>query len=823
MKLISTILILTLIASGESTSRAEPVVPNNVQPLLVKFCGECHGAESRAADVRLDMLASLDKAPLLDILNKVESQIFFRMMPPEDSPQPTAEERLLLFSWVQGELRKHNASNLDQKALAPEAGNWVDHRSLFDGSVKETPFSPARRWLVSPQIFQQRVFHVFDFDARARESHKLGLRGIAGPVTLPEHSGVRDYDLATLNGGHLLTMLGNAEWISKKQIRAARVKNGELRADEFENKSDRFSPMTPAAFEAVILRKSPPSEDEIRAAVVTQFERVLQRPPTTAELTRYIELTSHAIQTAGNTEGLRQMLQAVLLESEFLYRLEFGEGPADRFGRRKLTPHEASFALAYALGDRGPDAALTEAAREGRLASKQDYDREVRRMLADTSYNKGSIDPALSIEHFGDYYSSSHPKIIRFFRDFFGYPMAVRVFKDIQRSDGIYRVPDRGTFGTPGFLVVEADRLVAHVVEADRRVFETLLTTDRYYMYHNMDNEKGAKLIAGWRQVYETLKDTDWRTNPEQVAKDHEALLKEYVAPNAIKGKGRGVHETDLSRLMNLFEDTFGRGGRPFTTFPWAHGNRLWHSPIYNLPRTPVEGSYGKEGVFDYNPVQPFPMPNRRGLLTHPAWLIAHSANTATDPVRRGKWIREKLLAGSVPDVPITVDAKIPDDPHKTLGERLSMATSKRECWKCHVRMNPLGVPFESYDDFGRFRTEERLEHPENIVAKTKTKYGSDTYKTAAFSTAGSITGTGEPAVDGEVKDAFELIDRLAKSERVRQSIIRHAFRFYMGRNELLSDSQTLIDADNAYVESDGSFKAVIVSLLTSDSFRYRK
>jgi hypothetical protein len=819
MKLTTTILVLSLIASGVSESRADTAIPEKVQPLLVKFCGECHGAETREADVRLDTLSSLAKAPLLDVLNKAESQLFFRMMPPEDAAQPTPEERHLLFTWVQGELRKHKASGLDQKARAPEAGNWVDHRSLFDGSVKEKPFSPARRWLVSPQIFQQRVFDVFDFDARAREANKNGLRGVSSPVTLPEHSGVRDYDLATLNGGHLLTMLDNAEWISKKQIRAARVKNGELKADEFENKSDRFSPVTPPTFEAVILKKSPPTEDEIQAAIVTQFERVLRRPPTAIELMRYTELTSSAIEIAGNTEGLRQMLQAVLLESEFLYRLEFGAGPADEFGRQKLTPHEASFAIAYALGDRGPDAPLTAAA----LASKADYEREVRRMLADKTYNKGSIDPALSIEHHGEYYSSSHPKIIRFFREFFGYPLAVRVFKDIQRSDGIYRVPDRGTFGTPGFLVVEADRLVANVVEADRNVFETLLTTDRFFMYHNLDNEKGAKLIAGWQKVYETLKDTDWRKNPDQVAKDHEALLKEFVAPGVIKGKGRGVHETDVVRLMNLFEDTFGRGGRPFTTFPWAHGNRLWHSPMYNLPKTPVEGSYGKESVFNYNPVQPFPMPHRRGILTHPAWLIAHSANTATDPVRRGKWIREKLLAGSVPDVPITVDAKIPDDPHKTLGERLHMVTNKQECWKCHERMNPLGIPFEMYDDFGRFRTEETLEHPENIVSKSNIKYGSDTYKTAPFSTAGRITGTGEPNVDGEVTDAFELIDRLAKSERVRQSIIRHAFRFYMGRNELLSDSQTLIEADQAYVQSGGSFQAVIVSLLTSDSFVYRK
>ena len=44
-----------------------------------------------------------------------------------------------------------------------------------------------------------------------------------------------------------------------------------------------------------------------------------------------------------------------------------------------------------------------------------------------------------------------------------------------------------------------------------------------------------------------------------------------------------------------------------------------------------------------------------------------------------------------------------------------------------------------------------------------------------------------------------------------------------MGRNEMLSDSKTLIEADQAYLKSGGSFDAVIVSLLTSDSFIYRK
>jgi hypothetical protein len=44
-----------------------------------------------------------------------------------------------------------------------------------------------------------------------------------------------------------------------------------------------------------------------------------------------------------------------------------------------------------------------------------------------------------------------------------------------------------------------------------------------------------------------------------------------------------------------------------------------------------------------------------------------------------------------------------------------------------------------------------------------------------------------------------------------------------MGRNERLTDSKTLIAADQAYLESGGSYKALVISLLSSDSFLYRK
>lgn len=224
-------------------------------------------------------------------------------------------------------------------------------------------------------------------------------------------------------------------------------------------------------------------------------------------------------------------------------------------------------------------------------------------------------------------------------------------------------------------------------------------------------------------------------------------------------------------------------------------------------------------------------VPNRKGMLTHPAWLIAHAFNTETDPVHRGKFVREKLLADTIPDVPITVDAQIPEDHNKTLRQRLTMATETKSCWHCHVKMNPLGNTFEMYDDFGRYRNEEFLEHPEHLLEKNPDKPVRndhpkdirDIFKTLPVEASGRLEGTDDPSLDGDLRDAIDLATRLSKSRRVRQSFILHAFRYFMGRNEFLSDSKTMIDAEQAYIESGGSFDAVIVSLLTSDSFIYRK
>lgn len=230
----------------------------------------------------------------------------------------------------------------------------------------------------------------------------------------------------------------------------------------------------------------------------------------------------------------------------------------------------------------------------------------------------------------------------------------------------------------------------------------------------------------------------------------------------------------------------------------WKRGtrSRAERSPLF-------ETVYGLPPDWKWTEKQPIELPaqERCGVLTHPAWLVAWSGNFDNHPVQRGKWVRTHLLGGTVPDVPIGVDARIPEDEHKTLRERLAMATGAAECWRCHKKMDPLGLPLEQFDHYGNYRKLE-LDRP--------------------VETGGAITRTGDERIEGNVSNPLEMIRRLARSERAEQVFVRHAFRFFMGRNETLGDAKTLQDAHRAYRESGGSFNALVVSLLSSDSFLYR-
>lgn len=773
---VSTAVAQTADDATEGRSPREAAFNDRVQPFLKKFCSECHGEETQEKDVALHAL-DLAKFATQDVelWSQVAEKLTFAEMPPADAPQPSHAERTQLAGWIKTELRATGRKpEWEHTLLYPEYGNLIDHATLFNGSVKAAAYSPSRLWKKSPDIFDSLVQRGIGLGTGRNGQISQHLEKVKQPFTIEDKSGIKDFAaIMAADSATLGTMLRNAEVIVDKHLDGAinelqEKRDGPIPEDQLP-KDKKGRPIRPRfaksadEFRTIIFSESPPTDDQIGAAIRKMFNLMIERDPSSSEEKKYHRLMRECVAIGGNAEGLRTALIAIAISPPSIYRMELGQGPIDEHGRQMLGPANLAFAIAYALTDEKPDSTLLAAAKSGQLGTREDVAREATRLWDDSSIDK--------------------PRVLRFFHEFFGYHRASQVFKDDARFGHEY---DRNDVA--GQLVQDADTLVMHIVGKDKNVLAELLTTEKYFVAHLDDNEQARKTNDALTTFYEYLKDKGWAEFPHQTPKEHEnyvrTLDRMFSHPNG------NVVKRWMQYLTKCRENGLTPIPRP---------NKREYIEAYNL----------NERTFDYPLEQPFVLAagKRAGILMHPAWLIAHSLNLDNDPIRRGKWIRERLLADTVPELPITVDARLPDEPEQTLRQRLQV-TQQAECWRCHVKMNPLGMPFELYDDFGRHRNVEKL------LAKGKS---------APVDSSGVLIGTGHPEFDGDVSSSIDLVHRLAQSERVRQSFVRHAFRFWMGRNEMLSDSPTLIAADRAYVAEGGSFRALVISLLTSDSFLYRK
>lgn len=199
------------------------------------------------------------------------------------------------------------------------------------------------------------------------------------------------------------------------------------------------------------------------------------------------------------------------------------------------------------------------------------------------------------------------------------------------------------------------------------------------------------------------------------------------------------------------------------------------------------------------------PQNERAGVLTHPAWLGAHSLSFENDPnlVHRGKWIREELLCQNIPDLPLNVDAMLSEESKsQSARQRISeQIDGDAYCASCHNLMNPLGYPFEIYNHAGFVRIEDHGAAPDGTS---------------------NLVGMPSPELDGPVTSAIDLSQRLAGSQYARRCFMRQAFRYFAGREETMHDACTMVALEKAYDDSGGSFTEMLIALFNSDSFQAR-
>lgn len=759
---------------------------------LTRYCADCHGADTQEGEIRFDNIGhDMSDTETAAHWNNIFAQVQFSEMPPSDADQPVAKVKTQFLKLVENELMRFGVGfGLEGKLLLPQYGNYVDHASLFDGSVQEMPFTPARLWRQRPFIYDAIWKNAY---GRAPwYSVKIGGTGnhliergphrgkllahryfsdakYANPFFEFVHhaSGFTDYATIVADQSSLEALMVNAETMAEiltvgQKVRVVtQVKNKGSRTGNNEamfvggvtTSANEYRGRVPVVFQQIMQTEGTVPRADFDEALKVAFNLFLRRLPDDQETKHYWNNVFQKNAPLGNTMALQAVLMYVSLSPEFVYRMELGMGQPDQHGRRFLSPQELVHAINYALQN-SPAFGIDDIETVDVYTKRSEA--PIRKTMSTPSpswtarhgalvneMRAGSLSTTADVErvvrkmldgkrkqnvinHNRTYLTTANPRILQFFREFFGYYKAREVFKDVEEFKKQAGFQHFNS-GTASKLEYDTDTLIQHILSDDKDVLYELLTTN--------------KIAASY-----------WNgANSEDQIK-----------------KARGEKQ-----------------------YAETH-----HLQSYNLDPFEMAYNNGKSGH-----VLSAPQEQRCGILTQPSWLVAHSGNFDNDPVRRGKWIREKLLAGTVLDVPITVNAQIPDDEHKTLRERFSVV-HETECWRCHKKMNPLGMPFEAFNHVGRWRSTEK-EKPVDV--------------------SGGISLTGDASMEGDVQGVREMMEKLASSSLVRQSFIRHVFRFWMGRNELLSDSKTLIAMDNAYVESQGSFKELLVCLLTSDSFLYRK
>lgn len=767
---------------------------------VTEFCVDCHGVENQEGELRLDIVGhDMSDDETARTWNRIFAQVQFGEMPPSDSRQPATSTKSEFLKQIEAELMRFGRGfGLDKKMLLPQFGNYIDHKTLFDGSVTDMPYTPARLWRQRPVIYDAIWGNAYGrapwYSVKiggtgnhliTRGPHKGKLMATryfadqkyANPFFEFVHhaSGFTDYASIVADQSSLEALLVNAETMAQiltvgQKVRiVTQVKNKGSRTGNNEamfvggvtTTANEYRGRVPVIFQKIVRTEGTVARKDFDEALDVVFALFLRRRPASAEYESYWNNVFRKNAELGNRMALQAVLIYVTLTPEFVYRMELGIGEADEHGRRFLSPQELTYAIHYAFNNKpafgvdeietvdvytkDSEAPISRTMSTPRPAWAAGHSSLVMDMKAGKLKTRDDVERVVRrmldirqngwvTNHNRNYLTTPNPRILQFFREFFGYYKAHEVFKDLDKFT------KREGFkqfvqGSASKLEYDTDSLIRHILLEDRNVLYELLTTD--------------KVVAAY-----------WNGTNDAVQIQRARGKENYLQTH--------------------------------------------HLQSYNFD--PFELAYDKakssDGLVRQNgKVFRAPKDQRCGILTQPSWLVAHSGNFDNDPVRRGKWIREKLLAGVVMDVPINVDAQIPDDEHQTLRERFSVVHDA-ECWRCHKKMNPLGMPFEAYNHVGRWRPTEQGK---------------------PVDTTGAITLTGDESLNQDVKNVREMMERLAKSDLVRQSFIRHVFRYWMGRNELLSDSRTLIAMDKIYVDSEGSFKELLVSLLTSDSFLYRK
>lgn len=196
---------------------------------------------------------------------------------------------------------------------------------------------------------------------------------------------------------------------------------------------------------------------------------------------------------------------------------------------------------------------------------------------------------------------------------------------------------------------------------------------------------------------------------------------------------------------------------------------------------------------------------NRGGILALGSVLASHAHANESSPIKRGKFVRDRILCQDLPPPPGDVDTTPPGlDPTLTTRERFGKHTSDAACRSCHQFIDGVGFGFERYDGVGAYR---EVENGKSIDASGELK--------------------GREGLDTGTSETFEgpkgLAVLLAKGESAPRCFAKQWFRFSRGLKEQGQEICTAHALGTQFLAKGQSIPELLVSVVTQRSFLIRR
>jgi hypothetical protein len=195
----------------------------------------------------------------------------------------------------------------------------------------------------------------------------------------------------------------------------------------------------------------------------------------------------------------------------------------------------------------------------------------------------------------------------------------------------------------------------------------------------------------------------------------------------------------------------------------------------------------------------------RGGILGLGAVLASQAHSNESSPIKRGVFVRGRLLCQDLPPPPPDVDATPPGlDPTLTTRERFAAHDSNAACSGCHRYIDGVGFGFEGFDGVGARRTTENG-HPIDM--------------------SGTVNGL--EGLDKDTSDNFtdtrELGAMLASSQAAQVCLPLQYFRYARGLTEDAYDACTINNLQLEFTEGQLSLQDMLVAVTGSPTFTKRK